>query len=441
MIAVRIIALLVTIAAAPVPFHAQTAGKAIVLRNLRVIDGTGSPPALNQTILIDGERISAVGEAARVKVPAGVAQIDLSGHTALPGLVMMHEHLIYMVGGQQFSHAQPFSAPRLYLAFGVTTIRTAGTDHPYLEINLKRAIDRGHFPGPEIHLTSPYFNGPGSPTLGDLTLEDPAQARTSVRYWASQGISWFKVYAHITNAVLAAVIDEAHKVGARVTGHLESVSCTDAAALGIDNIEHSWGSCRADLQGPRETRAARAEPLMRALIAAGVTLTSTPVDLERTLTDQELNVLHPAARESYERLRVLLKNPPSGMPPPPPRGEGPLTLQFVKAGGRVVLGSDPCCDGLIPGFASHNALKLMVEAGFTPLETIRLATLEGARFLRIDDRVGSITPGKEADLLIVRGDPSTDIRDLSNVERVFANGKAFDPQALLLEVRGQVGWR
>jgi imidazolonepropionase-like amidohydrolase len=439
--ALRVIALLVTVSTASVPFHAQTDGKAVVLRNLRVIDGTGSPPALNQTIVIEGARLSAVGDASQVKGPAGATELDLTGRTALPGLVMMHEHLIYMVG-LEFSHALPFSAPRLYLAFGITTIRTAGTDHPYLETNLKRAIERGDVPGPEIHLTSPYFNGPGSPTLGDLTVSDPDQARASVRYWAAQGISWFKVYTHISKPVLAAVIDEAHKLGARVTGHLESVSCADAAELGIDNIEHSWGSCRGDLQGPSETRAARAEPLMRKLIAARVTLTSTPVDLARPLTDQELSVLHPAARDSY--LRLLLRRgqpPPPGAPSLPPRGEGPLTLQFVKAGGRIVLGSDPCCDGLIPGFASHNAIKLLAEAGFTPLDAIRIATLEGARFLGIADRVGTIAVGKEADLLIVRGDPATNIQDLSNVERVYANGKAYDPQALLSEVRGQVGWR
>jgi imidazolonepropionase-like amidohydrolase len=150
-------------------------------------------------------------------------------------------------------------------------------------------------------------------------------------------------------------------------------------------------------------------------------------------------VLHPAAREAYAQTRALAGKP--GLPPPPPRGEGPLSLRFVKAGGRLVLGSDPCCGSSIPGFASHDAVKLLVEAGFTPLDAIRVATQQGARLLGVDDRVGTIAPGKEADLLITRGNPAANIQDISNVVHVFANGKHYDPAALLTEVRGQVGWR
>ena len=217
--------------------RSQTADGATVLRNVRIIDGTGSAPSINQTIVIEGQQIVAVGDSSRVTAPAGARELDLTGHTALPGLVMMHEHLIFMVD-DKFSHALPFSAPRLYLAFGVTTIRTAGTDHPYVEINLKRAIDRGEVPGPEIHLTSPYFNGPGSTFYSEIRVSDPDEARESVRYWSSQGFRWFKVYTHISKPVLAAIADEAHKHQAKVTGHLESISCADAADAGIDNIEH-----------------------------------------------------------------------------------------------------------------------------------------------------------------------------------------------------------
>lgn len=136
-------------------------------------------------MVIQGPRIVAVGASDVVNVPLGAKELDLAGHTVLPGLVMMHEHMIYMVNGQ-FSHSLPFSAPRLYVAFGVTTIRTAGTDHPYVEKNLKRAIDRGEVPGPEIHLTSPYLNGPGG-LLSDVIVTEPEEARRSVRYWAAEG--------------------------------------------------------------------------------------------------------------------------------------------------------------------------------------------------------------------------------------------------------------
>ena len=413
--------------------------RAVVLRNVRVIDGTGSPPASNQAVVIQGPRILAVGATDTVNVPPGARELDLAGHTVLPGLVMMHEHMIYMVNGE-FSHSLPFSAPRLYLAFGVTTIRTAGTDHPYVERNLQRAIERGETPGPEIHLTSPYFNGPGG-LLSDIIVTDPEEARRSVRYWAAEGFRWFKVHDHITRPVLEAIIDEAHKHQAKVTGHLQSLGCLDAVELGIDNIEHSWFSCRSDLRAtePSDSRDARAEALFQRLVKAQVTVTATPVDWVRPLSERELDVLHPAAREAYAQARGLAGKP--GLPPPPQRGEGPLSLRFVKAGGRLVLGSDPCCGSSIPGFASHDAVKLLVEAGFTPLEAIRVATQQGATFLGVDDRVGTIAPGKEADLVIVRGNPAANIQDISNVVHVFANGKNYDPAALLAEVRGQVGWR
>ena len=331
--------------------QSQQSSGPVVLRNIRVVDGTGSAALTNQTIVIEGANISAVGDSSRVQIPRGAQDLDLAGHTALPGLVLLHEHLMFMVD-DQFSHALPFSAPRLYLAFGVTTLRTAGTDHPYVEINLKRAIERGDVPGPEIHLTSPYFNGPGSGILSEITLSDPEEARAAVRYWAAQGFRWFKVFTHITTPVLEAIVDEAHKQQARVTGHLQSVSCAEAAEAGIDNIEHSWFSCLIDLRpsGAGDSRDARVNELIPKLVKAHVTLTATPVDWVRSLSERELDVLHPAARESYLKMRALVGKP--GAPPAPPRGEGPLSLRFVKAGGRLVLGSDPCCGMSLPGFAS-----------------------------------------------------------------------------------------
>jgi N-acetylglucosamine-6-phosphate deacetylase len=152
----------------------------VVLRNIRVVDGTGSVASTNQTIVIEDGKISAVGDRSLVQIPRGAQELDLAGHTAVPGVVLLHEHLFFVVN-DQFSHALPFSAPRLYLAFGVTTIRTAGTDHPYLEINLRRAIERGDVPRPEIHLTGPYFNGPASGILSEIALSDPEEARAAVR--------------------------------------------------------------------------------------------------------------------------------------------------------------------------------------------------------------------------------------------------------------------
>ena len=176
----------------------------------------------------------------------------------LPGFVMLHEHMSSgLVDG--VTSPQPFSSPRLYLAFGVTTIRTAGTDHPFIELNLKRRVDRGEVPGPEMHLTSPFFNGEASDFLMDMIVRDPEDARRAVRYWAAEGFTSFKVYQQIPKDALAAMIEEAHRLGLPVTAHLGSVTCREAAELAIDNLEHAFGPCTRltkedlgnDPEGPR----------------------------------------------------------------------------------------------------------------------------------------------------------------------------------------------
>ena len=155
---------------------------------------------------------------------------------------MLHEHMFYASENDN-THPQPFTSPRLFLAFGLTTIRTAGTDHPYVELNLKRSVDAGQVPGPEMHLTSPFMNGAMSGFLGDKVVHDSEDARRAVRYWAAEGFTSFKAYQLISKDALAAIIDEAHRLGFPVTAHLRSVTCREAVELGIDNLEHGFGPC------------------------------------------------------------------------------------------------------------------------------------------------------------------------------------------------------
>ena len=208
----------------------------VALTNVLVIDGTGAPARANQTVLIENGRIAAVGTTGDVVVPAGAEVLDLSGHTVFPGMVGLHNHLFYMSAGGRGAQLT-FSAPRLYLAAGVTTVRTTGSRAPYAEINLKNVIDRGCSPGPRIHITAPYITGGQGITTMTL-LNSPEQARRFVAYWAEEGATWLKAYTNVGRAELAAAIDEAHKHGMKVTGHLCSVSFTEAVELGIDNLEH-----------------------------------------------------------------------------------------------------------------------------------------------------------------------------------------------------------
>jgi imidazolonepropionase-like amidohydrolase len=414
----------------------------VVLKNVRIVDGTGGSIQHDQTLIISNGKIAAIGASSRVPVPAGAKVIDLSGHTVFPGLVMMHEHFEYREGSD-FSHAQPVSYPRLFLAFGVTTVRTAGTDHPYVNINLKKAIDEGRVPGPEIFLTSPYLNGDGekfhrNTFLGDAKVRTPEDAIRVVRYWAAEGMTSFKAYSGISKAALAAMIQEVHRLKLTITAHLGSVSCSEAADLGIDNIEHGF-LCGTELKDSTGKQIDGADnPIVQALIKKlvnkKVSLTLTPNQRLNLFSDIELEVMHPYIREKYQKMKPddpYLKTNPGFT----------RAKAFARAGGVLLLGSDAAGNGRIAGFTNIRGIKSMITGGFTLEETIKMASLNGATFLKIQNRTGSIAVGKEADLFIVKGDPSKKIEDIENVEMVFSNGILYDPKVLIGAVKGLVGWQ
>lgn len=416
--------------------------KTIVLENVRLIDGTGRSPLEKQSVVIIDGRIAAIGDTDHIAVPKGAARMNLEGRTVLPGLVLLHEHMFYF-SGRRVWHSQAVSYPLLYLAAGVTTVRTAGTDVPYTDLNLKLGIDEGRIPGPRMHVTGPFFNGYEDHFIGDNIVRSEADARRGVAYWASEGVTSFKVYAAISREALKGVIEEAHARRLKVTGHLRSVSCREAADLGIDNIEHSFNSCRKELgmgDGESEIVAPpdgeKARSLIQHLVKAGVVLTSTPSAHERPISREELELLHPTARERY--LESMLSVPPSLAVAE--RYVRKLERDFVAAGGHLVIGADPQDNGMIAGYADHRALELLVEAGWKPLEVIHMATLGGAEFLGVGNEVGSLSVGKAADLFIVAGNPAADMRDIEKVELVFKDGVAYDPHLLRESVKGMVGW-
>src|SRR6266481_1213532 len=208
----------------------------VALTHVLLVDGTGAGPKSDQTVVIRAGRIAAVGPAASVQIPAGARVMDMSGSTVIPGIIGMHDHLFYTAAGGR-AVQMGYTGSHLYLGSGVTTIRTTGSRAPYAEINLKDWIDHGLAPGPRIHLTAPYITGErggGSMAI----LNSPEAARRFVDYWVSEGATWIKAYTDIRRAELGAAIQEAHKRGIKVTGHLCSVSFREAVALGIDNLEH-----------------------------------------------------------------------------------------------------------------------------------------------------------------------------------------------------------
>jgi enamidase len=431
----------------------------VALTHVRVIDGTGAAARANQTLVIRDGAIADVGDAARVLPPAGATVIDLTGRSVIPGLVMMHEHLYYTTGPGVYGQLG-VSFSRLYLAGGVTTMRTAGNVNGIMDINLSRRIAAGEMPGPAIDATAPYVNGP-SPFLQMHALNSADDARKHVAYWAEQGATSLKAYMQITRDALKAAIDEGHRRGMKTTGHLCSVTYAEAANLGIDNLEHGFFAatdfvadkqpdvCPGQARGQQAIASldANAGPftaLVRKLVDKHVALTSTLTVFETLTrgrpTPPGLDVLTPQLKASFERAYERASQNPESVYTTLFSKAMQLERAFVKAGGLLTAGTDPTgAGGVVPGYADQRQIELLVDAGFTPLEAISIATLNGAKYLGRDARIGSLAAGKQADLVVVAGDPSTTIADVRRVETVFKNGVGYDPVKLIESVKGQVG--
>src|SRR5712672_4037404 len=222
----------------------------IVLAHVRIIDGTGGPAVEDQNVIIEAGKIAGIQKGADVAATADATVLDLHGYTVIPGLVGTHNHLFYIARPNLNSQRHfdnpvvvpqmTFSAPRLYLAAGVTTMRTTGSVETYADLNLKRDIDAGKLPGPHMDVTGPYLESSQSYFLQIPHFSTPEDARETVDYWADRGVTSFKAYMNITRAELKAAIDAAHKRGLKVTGHLCSVTYKEAAELGIDDLEHGF---------------------------------------------------------------------------------------------------------------------------------------------------------------------------------------------------------
>jgi imidazolonepropionase-like amidohydrolase len=434
------------------------------LTHIRVIDGTGSPARDDQTIVVSAGRIQAIGGSATVPVPPGAKVMDMRGYTVIPGIVGMHDHIFYPAGAAHYNTLD-FSAPRLYLACGVTTIRTTGSLEPFTELNLKKAIEQGRVPGPKIHVTSPYLEGPGAFTLQMHELSGPDEARQMVEYWAGQGVDDFKVYINITSAELRVAIDEVHKRGLKVTGHLCSIGFREAAALGIDDLEHGLlvdtefvpGKKPDACPTSRETRETllkmdisgpQIQETIRELVAHKVAVTSTLPVFEiavpgRPPLDQRvLDAMAPDIRIAYLTQRARIGESQESPWPALLKKEMEFEREFVKAGGLLIAGPDPTgFGGVVPGFGDHRELELLVEAGFSTVEAIKIATHNGALYLGELDRIGTLAAGKQADMVLIKGDPASAIADIKKVETVFKDGIGYDSVKLIEAVRGSVGIR
>jgi hypothetical protein len=441
-----------------------------VLEHVRVIDGTGAAAKEDQAVVVANGKIQSIGPSAAVQIPQGATSLDRTGYTVIPGLVGMHDHLYYTdsitvqrAGGREpglFIAEIPYTGPRLYLAAGVTTMRTTGSVEPYTDLKVKNRIDANLMPGPSIDATAPYLEGAPTQFAQMHELTGPDDAKLLVEYWAGQGMTSYKAYMHITREELGAAIAAAHARKMKLTGHLCSVTWPEAVALGIDNLEHGpvfadtefVADKKPDVCPPagsaswtkQDVNGLAVQELIRNLVAHHVAVTSTLPVFEcgvpgrPKLQRRMLEAMSAEAAQSYltARAGVTLDSPMTSLL----RKEMDFEVAFFKAGGLLLGGPDPTGNGgVLPGFGDQREIELLVEAGLTPPEAIHVGTENGAVYLGRQERIGTLAPGKQADMVLIKGDPSKNIDDIENVETVFKAGVGYDSKKLIDSVRGQVG--
>lgn len=393
------------------PSPAPEAGTVTAIAGATLIDGSGGPPLPDATVLIRGDRIALAGPSDDISVPEGADRVDGSGLTVLPGLIDAHFH-----------GARPDRMPAVFLQNGVTSLRDPGA---WIESYAgARSLSE---PIPRLFLTGPHLDSPPPAyPRNSLLVRDEMEARVAVERLAASGASAVKAYFRLPLALIAATTRAADSLGLPVTGHLEIVDARDAIRAGLDGIEHvtSFGTALMAAQA--------AEAYRQAVIADNEARRDG-----RYRVWSDIDLASPAAREVIDLLvqhdvflsptlayferragdENVTENEVSGF--------GNM-LRFTglakQAGAAVVVGSHTRVRHAKIGWAFHREMELLVEAGMTPMETIVAATSENARFLRIDDRLGTIEPGKLADLLLVRGDPVADIRAMREVWGVMLNG-------------------
>ena len=414
----------------------------------------------DETILIAHGVITKTGKAKEIRIPVGATVIDCAGKTVLPGYVLLHEHMFYPAASVSpyYVHYKqlPVSFPRLYLACGVTTARTAGSVEPYSDLALKKEIDAHQVIGPNLYVTAPYMEGAGgfAPQMHEITTTD--EAKKFVNFWADEGFTSFKAYMNLNRSVLKAAIDAAHARGLKITGHLCAVTYREAAEMGIDQLEHGFFAATDFIPGKEEDacvselnpfkhvtpQSKEVKDLINVLVKHKVILTSTLAVFEGlcnkdTITQQVLDAMSPDTRDMY--LKYYSHERSAEMDSAMTK-EFVMEKEFANAGGLLTAGTDPTGNGdVLAGYGSLRAIEQLTKDGFTPIEAIRIATYNGAVALQEQATIGSIEAGKQADLVVINGNVADNINNIEKVQWVFKNGVGFNSQKILTQLKGQVG--
>lgn len=437
--------------------------KVFAITNVTLIDGTGRAPQFNMTVLVRDGKIAEVGPSTAVKVTEGIKVLDGKGKTLIPGFVMLHEHIFYTkIFENEFNVVNMTNTfPRMYLAGGVTTMRTGGSINPHTDLNINRYIQSGKMAGPKMDVTGPFIERASNTSIPQLPILPADQMPgATIDYWADLGCTSFKVYMHVSKEDLKQVVQRAHARNMKVTGHLCSVTYEEASSIGIDNLEHGFRTCSDFVQGKIENmcdpfqmnasllKLDKDDPamtrLMKLLVERGVSVTTTPA-VFAPITNYEMVLgggeesLHPdvlkSVRTNYERqvgkdsnaVKLFAK-------------ELYWIRKFYIMGGKLVIGTDPTGAGrTVAGYANRWSLEILPKAGFTIPEAVMLCTLKGAEYLNRAKEIGSIEKNKAADLILIEGDLTRDIAAIRNMQTVFKDGIGYDPKKIFESVKGKVG--
>jgi imidazolonepropionase-like amidohydrolase len=409
----------------------------LVLEGGTLIDGTGRAPVEDALVIVTGNRITTVARQGQVEVPAGATVIQTDGQTILPGLVDTHVHL------------RDWHYP-MYLAYGVTTMADTHNDTPW-SIAQRALLKSGLMQGPRLFVSGARVTGP----LGQLVtnaageivedpgyVEDAEEARAYVRYLNAIGVDHVKIDLTITDAQLAAVLDESRKLGLRVFGHTRNIKT--AVDLGMRHMEHMNTMARALLEQegrlatlPEGTAVEAAvnpdlfPPLIEYMALQGVSIDPTlyfwmrPEQwryarevVEPIANDPGLAFVPTEVKERWVQGRDT-----------PRQGYDNVVeflTQYAKAGGKILVSSDAHMRANGPGFTMHIEMQMMTDMGIPAMKAIQGATLWGAEALGREQDYGSVEVGKVADFVIVEGDPLADIAVTRNIQMVIMDGEVVD---------------
>jgi len=424
------------------------ANNRILIKNTKVMDSISIHE--NVDVLVADGVIQTIGPG--ITIDGDVELIDGSNTTLIPGFVATHNHL-HMPGATFLGEA----GARFYLAGGVTTMQTTGAAEPLQELQLRQDIEKGNVAGPNIVATGPYFTGPDGNAVM-LRMTDADAIDKEIEQWVDRGVSWFKVYRHTTEDQLKAIIESAHKRGAKVTGHLCSITMQQAAELGIDAIEHGFihaydfaedksaGACDGSnsFRSSLDIQGESLKALHELLIAENVAISSTPSIFEAQTPKTPINpayktYLAPHLLERAENYLQRREKADDSWYFKPEWLERTLAHDrlFLKRGGLLTIGPDPGLHS-IPGFADQRNFELLIQGGFTIQEAIQVMSANGAKLLDFEDR-GYIKEGYRADLILVTGDLESAPQKISDIKLIIKNGVTYTPEDLRKGLEGQLG--